>query len=1810
MAGLVAMAAGLEDFEATQPCKKSRKDDEPPPAATPKTITNYFMPLPKPVDKPFSPPRSNNIMDYFRKPAASQEKTTSSQKSSPLQSKESHCEEVSPKVSRAPRQKRTRKTKEKQNKLKEEHEEEEKDVLADNCILESPDESLIKEGGSPSVQTNNENGADEEPLKSKNATDTSTDERKAKVQNPKRKNLASQSQTDDNFVNDDDDDDDASAQEDKCRVKRSAVRRNRKANVGQSDTCDTEQDQSLHDASMEVNVDETSMLSCSTVTVSFEEFVQSQMQNQDEVAADAKSETCAVESSETKPCTDASDPVIVAVSPRTLTVQAEVHPISPNHETVKGPQLKVASIFTRNKKDSQLKDSKQPSSDNPQVSTDILPGLKRKSNVVLHEEDLELAVVESSSTPKCTQEERKQFMNAFKQPGLDGSKAKPSKGLSKSKPAKENASETPEPEKKADETDPDPTVLEQDTEQQKAKAFGKKRGRKSVKKDQTDQSEEVPVTPMQEEPPASVEVENKTGLGDDGDKQCVKELRRSTREQTRRQAAPAPERNPSPRKTRSREKAETPAASHQDDVTPASTPKSHRVRKNVYKAEMLYPLNKRESPIRMRFTRVFPSSATKNGDFEILSPLSALNQESNSMRKQAKKLVQKAKALQKSKQSAAGEKPAVRRSTRSKESSQINYCEDEDSVVFLEDVITSSPAPATQDGGNSQKKLRSLNDVLGKNMLPTSKHGSVLVERKSQRPSAIISLLDDSSREGSENSQDDEQFRAKREFLKSGLPESFKKQIAKMAANREAYAQACTSFQSVVHVQQRPMDCSMWTLPWPENPFLSCLKECSNTPSTPFVLLEDCASNYTVPAQRTCRVEGSGRRENFTEPVRERLLEEISISNPSFPVQRFFTRFLKRHQQEYVQAAITEAEGGSKAAPTESIGGKRKRVDEGERAGRLAKKQKSVHKQEDTIVIEDSPGSADGGTPEATDSVVRSSGRRRRSLRNKQGTEDEPKPKEDKKQCDAVIILDSPTSESCAKDCGTEDVPWTEKYQPQQSSDIIGNTASVRKLHSWLKEWKLRADREERTRQQEKKHEDDSNDSWLGGDGNEGMEDAEDMLCNTLLITGPTGVGKTAAVYACAQELGFKVFEVNCSSQRSGRQILSQLKEATQSHQVDIHGVNAHKPTYFNSYSTGSLSTKPGSSPSLSFPLTGKVNSPRRVVSSPRKPPQSPRGATSRKGSLAPKSLANFFKMSGRPTGKGDTSEDKKAQTSCPKSGKVTKADCKSQETKASSEEQSKRTATSLILFEEVDVIFDDDSGFLAAVKTFMTTTKRPVILTTSDPTFSAMFDGYFDEILFKAPSLVDMTSYLQLLCLVENVRTDMQDLSCLLHWNGCDVRQSLLHLQFWTRSGGGRQVPRPFLQTGASEGEIKNEAAKGVANGDVLPPATVPHCHTGCTESSLGLLNTQQEKGVEGLLKGEPSAVDRTIWFNLLSEAERRGVNLLYSNLEVLLPLPIRPLPDPVNRQRLPSNTEPQTGLIARYNNMVEQEEHSDGSSPLKVSCRMRRKKQLNTDTKSALQSDSESEDGFLSLPKPSSDTKPAQDEAAQDPPASKAVKVKVELSDSEKKKSQPVSRCLSSLAEYLDHMSFLDSSLHHEPPQTEGACRPQDFTGAGAEVKCGMTDEVCLEGGGHVNGFDSEEIQAVLGSLSFSKCKARISEAWNKVQELDEPTRKETVEELTLPVASHRQRFGLSHSKLLEPRVMDTRKEVMNTVLTSRSFSTQGNKVATSVDYLPYLRTICRSERLKEQGKVKRRFMHYLDTIHLELPKSTLLHLASDFP
>jgi hypothetical protein len=57
----------------------------------------------------------------------------------------------------------------------------------------------------------------------------------------------------------------------------------------------------------------------------------------------------------------------------------------------------------------------------------------------------------------------------------------------------------------------------------------------------------------------------------------------------------------------------------------------------------------------------------------------------------------------------------------------------------------------------------------------------------------------------------------------------------------------------------------------------------------------------------------------------------------------------------------------------------------------------------------------------------------------------------------------------------------------------------------------------------------------------------------------------------------------------------------------------------------------------------------------------------------------------------------------------------------------------------------------------------------------------------------LNVASYLQIICLAENFRTDVKDFVTLLTANACDIRKSILYLQFWIRSGGGFLEERPL---------------------------------------------------------------------------------------------------------------------------------------------------------------------------------------------------------------------------------------------------------------------------------------------------------------------------------------------------------------------------------------------------------------------------------
>lgn len=1810
MAGVVAMPSVIEDFDS-QPCKKSRKDGGSPVV---KTITNYFSPVPKPVEKPFSPPRSNNIMDYFSKRAPSCKEKSSS----PEQTKEAgrpHSAEkhTNPETVKQLSQKRGRKTSKAARKLvgaegvssteesscvtvQESHESKDQavDAVKSFGVLGSDTAALL-------AQLSAESCIPAETSE-RNATKIITDEQAEKADHQEDGSKCVELKTALNTI-------ELSpivpskyeAKQVKTTPQNTRKRQQQEAKQSEPEEKEAETENSLRDVSMEVNVDEFSQLNSSTVRISFEDFVRSQ--SQDEAEEDREDEEVKDDdrkiTNETKETNSGeldiskSEENMVPeelpsfqVSPRTVTIQAQVH-VSPKQEPSKAVG-KLASIFNRKKGGRSPAERFSPSHAEARHQ---LPSLttKRKSNVVLQEEDLELAVLESESTPKCSEVERKQFMAAFKQPTADVSKSKPVKSQSKQKQPGEKSLDVAEAE-----TENLLTVEQTSQPSQGKKATKKKPGKKGGKKAKEGE-ETVSASPgaaaEEETANMTVEVEEKRPESPITTSPSMPALRRSRREAVVQKASETTPTS-SLRKTRRQTQTEskdtdvTALLQPEDGPIKMSTPKTRKSKYGVFQSELMCPPDDKESPIRIKFTRSSKNVSTSKAE-GINASLPIKTSSESKKREQAKKLVQKAKVIQQNKKTVE-EKSSLRRSLRT--SIKRSYCEDEDSVICVDDQ-TASPLKEPEKM-KTQKPLRSLNDVLGKAVPPGkassgSKVGSHSQDKTARKVSAVISIFDDSSREGSENSQDDEQFRARREFLKSGLPESFKKQIAKTAATKEAYSASCSSFQLVTHTMQPPNDCSLWSLPWPESLLLCQLKELWSQTSKPLPAAGGSLCVKTAPACRSFCKRGSGWRPEISESVRQLLVGEFSTSNPQFPAQMFITRFLKKRADHQKQFTHSEEEAATREAD-EPAGGKRKRTsDEGENTAKVAKKRRSKHSEKSVSTAE----------------PAKRGGRTRRSQRSRRGEEEEatektkpllhpaPIPPEEDSVCIVEDLLSG--EDTGKKDVVKEDVLWTDKYLPQHSSDIIGNTASVRRLHSWLKEWKLRADREERKKQKDKKKEDGSYDSdWDGGEDD--SQDGEDMLCNTVLITGPTGVGKTAAVYACAQELGFKVFEVNASSQRSGRLILSQLKEATQSHQVDSQGVNAHKPTYFNSYGTSSStgSLRPGSSPR-------NLNSPRRVVSSPRKP-QSPRGA--KKGSLTPVSLAKFFKTAASST-KEPQNTTKAASKKVGKANEAVlpvKSPPAPSPKEKGSEEQSKKTATSLILFEEVDVIFDEDSGFLAAIKTFMTTTKRPVVLTTSDPAFSSMFDGTFEEIHFKAPSLLNVSSYLQLLCLAEDMRTDPADIQSLLRLNGCDIRQSLLQLQFWTRSAGGRHGARPLVPTGKNETEVKPEPE------EAADKSTLPPCDTGCTESKLGLLNNGQERDVLELLKSRSLVEEPGCW-ELLTDCKRRGVDLLYSNMEILLPLPLTHLTTSTRNpeqcasvsQDQPSASpkeQPSSTLLS-----TESGDCSDSSSPVKMSNRMRKNKrrhhlpdQAGVDS----DSDSDSEDRFLSLCKPQN-----APQAKEEFKASERAKRKP-LTPEERLKSLPVSQCLESIADFLDSMSYMDSLL-------DRANSHRGLSPVSVVIKDGMTDESSVEiDRGSSMTAAGLEIQAAVEALSFHKCWVSAEEAWEKTRQLEGELAKEVAAELSLPVAAHQECFSFTQDGSSQPQLVEQRREVMESLMLKGVFGTLGNSPAAALDYLPIMRCICRSEQLKEQGKVKRRFLHYLDAIHLGLEKRTLQLLAEDFP
>ncbi|KAA1466373.1 hypothetical protein DENSPDRAFT_876464 [Dentipellis sp. KUC8613] len=203
-----------------------------------------------------------------------------------------------------------------------------------------------------------------------------------------------------------------------------------------------------------------------------------------------------------------------------------------------------------------------------------------------------------------------------------------------------------------------------------------------------------------------------------------------------------------------------------------------------------------------------------------------------------------------------------------------------------------------------------------------------------------------------------------------------------------------------------------------------------------------------------------------------------------------------------------------------------------------------------------------------------------------------------------------------------------------------------------------------------------------------------DKIHNTILLSGPPGCGKTAAVYACADELGWEVFEVYPGIGKRGSTSLDGLiGDVGRNHLVQRPRTRAE-----DNASPGSTAVPPQPLPSAiaSFFQGGERS---EAVSSRRR--------LHRQGTQDEPLDVDEDAAPANIVPHSQASSDI-ADSTAPSSQAVIR-----DEEAAVKELQADTTfRQSIILFEEVDILFREDAGFWPAVVKFIKECKRPVVMT------------------------------------------------------------------------------------------------------------------------------------------------------------------------------------------------------------------------------------------------------------------------------------------------------------------------------------------------------------------------------------------------------------------------------------------------------------------------------------------------------------------
>ena len=355
---------------------------------------------------------------------------------------------------------------------------------------------------------------------------------------------------------------------------------------------------------------------------------------------------------------------------------------------------------------------------------------------------------------------------------------------------------------------------------------------------------------------------------------------------------------------------------------------------------------------------------------------------------------------------------------------------------------------------------------------------------------------------------------------------------------------------------------------------------------------------------------------------------------------------------------------------------------------------------------------------------------------------------------------------------------WTQKYEPSCASEVLQPSREMNVLKDWLTsitvsavegsaktEPKVVSKMEPKPRKKRRRKHDDLDDFLV--DSDEEVRDMDELtdpvdvpsllsngrkcgksvvqvasegvkLSNAVLLSGPHGCGKTAAAYAVAKELSFKVFEISACERRSGKDVLDKVGDMTENHLVKHHGMEFGE--------TSATEEPSGLEEAFQHDLAsgkqGKMDA-----------------------FLKPQTKAK--KASPKKTAKRKMSTLQAVEKAIKKAPKEQKQ--------------------SLILLEEVDILFKDDKDFWNTVLKLISTSKRPFIMTCNDEDLVPLQAMSLHAILrFSSPPTDLATDYLLLLAAAEGHLLRRDAVASIYQSKGHDFRAAIAELDLWCQMGVG----------------------------------------------------------------------------------------------------------------------------------------------------------------------------------------------------------------------------------------------------------------------------------------------------------------------------------------------------------------------------------------------------------------------------------------